>query len=115
MKFQVSSELTYEVLSSAIFIFSIQVSRIPNEVILEESLVIDPYIPVEEFISQSGEARFFRLKASAESEFNVSYKALVDVSHQLIENRWVDGDTPLDTLSTDVIPYLFPSRYCQSD
>lgn len=115
MKFEISSELGYDVRIPTTFIFSIQVSKSPNQTILEELLTIDPYIPVEEFISASGESRFFRLKADYQAHFSVSYKATVDVKHQMVNQLSSDNTTPVDELNTDIIPFLFPSRYCQSD
>ena len=44
MKFQVFSELQYQVYSPSTFIFSIQACRSSSQVIIEESLITEPFL-----------------------------------------------------------------------
>ncbi len=97
------------------FIFNIQASRTPNQVILEESLVLDPHLPLEEFTSQNGESRFLRLKVKENTSFRISYNALVDMRYKIINENHSQEKVQVEKLDAGIIPFLFPSRYCQSD
>ena len=115
MKFKVFSELAYEVKMPSTFIFNIQASRTPNQVILEESLVLDPHLPLEEFTSQNGESRFLRLKVKENTSFRISYNALVDMRYKIINENHSQEKVQVEKLDAGIIPFLFPSRYCQSE
>lgn len=115
MTFNIYSELSYEVFSPTTFIFNIQAARSANQVIIEESLCITPNIAYEEFNLDNVDARFIRLFVNRGVFFTISYKALVDVSYMTIPDA--PGIKPIATFKLDkeVIPFLFPSRHCQSD
>lgn len=115
MKFQVFSQLQYEVRMPTTFIFNIEVSKTSNQSVIKESLVIDPVIPVEEFTSANGEVRFVRLQVNDPINFTITYSALVDIQYKIIDHRQLLSNVAVDKLDIDIIPYLFPSRYCQSD
>ncbi len=115
MKFKVFCELEYKVLIPTTFIFSIQVSRTSSQHILEETLITNPVFPLEEFTSLNGEARFVRLQVNSKVNFTISYQATVDVHYNMIDQKQLLSTVPVIKLDADVIPYLFPSRYCQSD
>lgn len=115
MKFKVSSELAYEVKSPTTFIFNIQASRAPNQIVLEEALVLDPQLPLEEFTSQDGGSRFLRLKVKDNINFKISYNAIVDVQCKFINKVLSQENVKVEQLDANIIPFLFPSRYCQSD
>lgn len=115
MKFKVFSELAYEVLQPTTFIFNIQVSRSSSQVIMQESLVTDPELPIEEFTSSNNESRFLRLQVSENLRFKITYEAIVDLKYRILDEKQLLNNVPVIQLDADVIPYLFPSRYCQSD
>ncbi|MEO6357802.1 MAG: transglutaminase family protein [Ferruginibacter sp.] len=115
MKFQVYSELHYQVYIPTTFIFSIQASHNSSQVIVEESLVIDPPIAYEEITSTKGESRFIRLTADAKSQLTIRYQATVDIDYDIIHQRHLSQAVPVNKMDADVMHYLFPSRYCQSD
>jgi len=115
MKFQVSCELQYEVRMPTTFIFNILVSRTSSQTVLEETLTTNPVLPLEEFTSQNGETRFIRLQVNDKIKFTISYKATVDLHYNMIDPKHLLTTIPVNKLDADVIPYIFPSRYCQSD
>lgn len=115
MKFQVFSELQYQVYSPSTFIFSIQACRTSSQAIVEESLIIDPFTEHEEIMGIEGESRFIRLKAAGNSRFTLRYQATVDIDYDMIHQRKLSQAVPVNKLDAGVMPYLFPSRYCQSD
>ena len=115
MKFQVFSELTYEVRMPTTFIFNIQASKTSSQTVIEESLVTDPELPLEEFTSSNDEVRFVRLQVNDHLNFKITYKATVDLKYKIFNEKQLLNNVPVMKLDADVIPYLFPSRYCQSD
>jgi len=115
MKFKVNSALQYSVIKPSTFIFNVHALRTANQTVLEETLVIDPYIRIEEFTAVNSPNRFVRMEVAEPMNFIISYKATVDTHCNIIENREGADTISLGKLDGEVIPYLFPSRYCQSD
>lgn len=114
MRFNVASELEYSVEAPSTIIFNIHALRTASQTVLEESLSIEPFIRHEEFVSSSGESRFVRLETGTQKTLRIAYRALVDVEHQVVDIDLL-GRTPMHRLAHDIVPFLFPSRYCQSD
>lgn len=115
MKFKVYSNIEYQVHQPSTFIFNIHALRTANQTILEETLELNPHFEVEEFSSANGANRFVRLEVKENTSFKLSYKATVDSHFRLIEYGQEVEAVPVVKLDGEVIPLLFPSRYCQSD
>ncbi|MBC7450916.1 MAG: transglutaminase family protein [Cytophagales bacterium] len=115
MKFKVHCDMSYQVALPTTFIFSVHALHTPSQKILEEALVIDPVIQTEEFTSNSTNSRFMRLKAKEKTSFKLSYTATVEMHYKVIDQKQELETVPVADLDGDVIPFLFPSRYCQSD
>jgi len=115
MKFKVFSELEYQVLMPSTFIFNIQLSSTPMQSVLEEFVRIDPFYPFEEFTSWDGNTRFIRLQVKDPVTFKISYSATVDCYYKIFEESNFLNSGSVDKMNADVIPFIFPSRYCQSD
>lgn len=113
MKFDISCELSYEVFSPTTFIFNIQAIRSANQIIIEESILINPILPFEEFTI--ADTRFVKLEVNQGASFTISYHAQVDVEYKIIDEGILLQHIPIVELDTHVLPYLFPSRHCQSD
>lgn len=114
MRFQVSGRLEYDVAQPSTLILNIHAQRNPSQTILEEHFSVEPYVKVEEFLADGGENRFVRLETGRKKKLAIEYHATVDVNHELVPARKLDA-LPVSALDRRVIPYLFPSRYCQSD
>ena len=114
MKFEISSELAYEVHSPTTLLINIHALRSPGQTIIEETFNINPYIRIEEFTSSHYENRFIRLEAESGTQLHITYKAIVDASHKVLDQKQLEA-VPVVQLDGNVIPFLFPSRYCQSD
>jgi transglutaminase-like putative cysteine protease len=115
MTFDIFSELQYHVFLPTTFIFSIQACRTHSQMILEESLETDPFIPTEEIAGEDGVSRFIRLRSIGNSQFTIRYSARVDIDYNTIHQRNLSYTVPVNRLDADEMHYLFPSRYCQSD
>ena len=115
MKFKVHSELEYQVQQPSTFILNIHALRTPTQTVVEETLAVEPYIRVEEFSSGPDANRYVRLEVLEPVTFKISYKATVDTLTQVIDLKPKREPLPIMQLNGDIIPYLYPSRYAQSD
>jgi transglutaminase-like putative cysteine protease len=113
MKFKVTGQLGYEVTAPSTFILNIHALRTPAQAILEETFTVEPYFKIEEF-SHYTENRFIRLEVTEPATLNISYSALVDTSFKLTPADQLT-QVPIADVDPIVLPYIFPSRYCQSD
>lgn len=114
MKFRVSCELEYTLYDPVTFLFVLHCVETSDQLLLSESLVIDPYIPSEEFIVPGGMNRVTRFTTYYSGHLRVSYQAEVSTNTLIAPSNLLSNDSP-QTFGADVIPFLLPSRYCQSD
>jgi len=114
MRFQVSAGLEYEAKFPSTIILNIHAQRNSAQTVLHEEFSISPELKVAEFTLTGSENRFIRLETGSCKHLIVEYAATVDCDVQTYSARAVEP-TPIAELSASSIPYLFPSRYCQSD
>lgn len=114
MKLAISAELKYKIYSPGTIILNIHALRSPKQIVLEETLLVEPYVKVEELISPFSENRLIRIELTNVPEIAISYKATVDNSYREMDFENFEQE-PVSKLHPSVIPYLYPSRYCQSD
>lgn len=115
MIFKVYSELEYQVMGPSTFILNIQMARTSTQSVLEESIAIEPFFVRKEYTSHDGKTRFIMLQVNDPVTFKISYAATVDCYYKLIPESNIPHYESVNQLDADVIPYIFPSRYCQSD
>ena len=113
MLFRVSADLEYVARFPSTLILNIQAQRSASQVILDEQLTVEPRIKVAEF-TDATDNRFLRLETGEHETVALHYTASVDCDVQTYRAGAVEP-TPVAELSAATIPYLFPSRYCQSD
>lgn len=114
MKFNVSAEMGYEVHSAGTLILNIHALRTPTQAVLEESFIIDPYVKVEEISAVNGENRIIRLEVPEKTNLQITYKATVDNNYEIKDHSGRE-EIMIGKMDPQVLPYLYPSRYCQSD
>ena len=114
MLFHVSCSLEYAAKFPSTMILNIHAQRSASQTILAEEFAIQPQMPSEEFAAEGSENRFVRVETGPHTTLNVEYRATVEVDVQTYAAKSVHA-TPVAQLSGSAIPYLFPSRYCQSD
>lgn len=115
MKFTVCSTLSYDVFSTTTFFFNIMAIQSDNQLILEESLIITPAIAFEEFTLNHSDTRFIKLKVEKGMSFTITYQAQVVVNYTKIDEEILLESIPIINLDHNVLPYISPSRYCESD
>lgn len=114
MKFNVFTEMEYQISSESTLILSINALRNQSQTVLSEEFLTSPYIKTEELPAVNGENRLIRFEVKDPVLLKISYKATVDNCYKLVD--FTDKpDIPVAQLDPSIIPYLNPSRYCQSD
>jgi transglutaminase-like putative cysteine protease len=115
MKFKINSSITYSVNLPTTFIFNVHALRTSSQTVIEEILSVTPEIRIEVFNSHAGNNIFVRLMVNPNTTFTISYSAIVDMHYKVIDEHQTVGNVPVADLDGEIIPFLFPSRYCQSD
>ncbi|RYD47867.1 MAG: transglutaminase family protein [Verrucomicrobiaceae bacterium] len=114
MNFHITCELDYTLSGPSTFLFALKCIETPEQQIVSESLVIQPALSIEDFTLPGGMNRFSRLNTFEPGSLNIAYQADVTTSVRIVSADSIQAEGPA-CLPADVIPFLFPSRYCQSD
>lgn len=113
LKYEIA--LDYDVQSAGSdFIFNVQAARTAQQIVVSEWLSIDQRVPLQEFATGAGIGRFLRLRAQP-GPLRLRYEATVDVWQHHDSHPALIGETWIPDLPGEVLPYLYPSRYCESD
>ena len=107
-------ELKYEIAEQpADFVFNIHPARTPWQTVVSESLAISP--PTEHLLHTDPALgnRYLRLRAQP-GPLVVRHEALVDIDHHR-ESPAVLEEVPIAKIPPQVLAFIYPSRYCQSD
>ncbi|MDI6033569.1 transglutaminase family protein [Flavobacterium sp. LB2P84] len=115
MKFKVFSELSYEVFSPTTFIFNIQAAKSACQTIISELLIVTPAIKFEEFTLKNSGTRFVKMEVGKGVFFTLIYEAEVEVSYTVYDEKVLLQSIPIINLEHEVLPYISPSRHCESD
>lgn len=104
--------LEYEVTHPAHFLFHIEAAFHEGHHVVEERLTITPSMKVRNFSDERSGNRFIRLDAP-KGVLSVNYHARVEL-HPAPVPLHLD-ETPVTAVPDEVLRYLMPSRYCESD
>lgn len=110
---KVGSRIVYQVRSPTTFLFNISVARNEHQPIVCESLNVEPFCRIEECEVSSLGNRLVRLSVQP-GDLTINYDATVNLNVDQADATDV-GETPYEHLPADVLTYLNPSRYCESD
>jgi transglutaminase-like putative cysteine protease len=110
---QLGSTLEYEVREPTIFLFKIAAATTPRQSINNEVMTFTPELNVEQCqIGEDGN-RLHRVVVQP-CNLSIRYEATMDMCPEFEFARDV-GETPVARIPPDVLTYLNPSRYCESD
>lgn len=114
VRLEFSVQLGYQVFEHpGDFILNIQAAQTPRQTVVTEKLEISPaLLPVIDSDMHCS-TRFMRLKAEP-GPLSVNYRATVDIRHFFAAPDSLQ-EMPVATLPATTLPYVYPSRYCQSD
>ncbi len=95
------------------FVFNIQAARTRQQMVVWEGVQVSQRVPLLEYTDAVTHSRLLRLSAQP-GPLQVRYSATLDITHHA---RPAQGlrETPVALLPSEVLVYLYPSRYCQSD
>lgn len=109
-----SVELGYQVRQSgADFLLNVHAARTARQVVVREHLDMDPPIETRQYDDAATCVRLLRFRAPA-GLLVVRYACTVDVYHA-VADPFSLFESPVGELPGEVLPYLYPSRYCESD
>jgi transglutaminase-like putative cysteine protease len=95
------------------FIFNLHAARTRNQSVVSETLTISQAVNAEHLVDPVLGTRFMRLRAFP-GPLSVRYEATVDIDHFMAPGNTL-GEGPIASLPMHVLPFIYPSRYCQSD
>lgn len=114
IRLKFSIELNYSVSQpDADFIFSIHAAQTAHQSVVSETLVINQPLLQSLYTDPTTHTRFLRIKANT-GPLTVHYAATVDLHHYSEQPEKL-GELAVAELPGYVLPFLYPSRYCQSD
>ena len=106
-------ELKYEIAEQAAdFVFNIHPARTLWQTVVNEVLAIDP--PADSVLETDAlDNRFLRMRAGP-GAVAVRYGATVDLDHHRESPARLD-ELPIARIPSQVLPFIYPSRYCEAD
>lgn len=114
VRINLSINLQYEVSPpGADFIFNLQAAQTPWQSVIVEQLEVSQPVPLLMHTDPITHARYLRLNA-VPGPLRVGYKATLDLQHHVASPAEIP-EVPVAQLPPEVLTYLYPSRYCQSD
>lgn len=115
IRLELRLELGYEIHDpeGADFVFNIHAAQTPYQTVEDERLVVDQAVTPEVATDPATASRFMRLHAG-QGPLRVSYAATIAIAHHRAEPDTLQ-EVPVRCLPLEVMPYIYPSRYCQSD
>lgn len=114
IRMQLHVQLKYEISEpGADFIFNIHAAHTPCQLVMDEQLQVSQRIPSTVHTDASTGNRHLRLQALP-GDLEIRYDATVQLQHCQDEPAHLP-EVPIHLLPLDVLRYIYPSRYCQSD
>ena len=109
---QISWELDYLADTDADYVFNLQAAHHSWQKIVSENLELSPDAPLAVGLHPTGLNRLVKTRSSP-GEFQVRYNATVQVNYPLPTGN--EQEMAIADLPVEVIPYIWSSRYCESD
>jgi transglutaminase-like putative cysteine protease len=112
MRLNIDVELDYDFPYAADVLLAIEVAQLPDQRLVEDLLTVDGAGPLRPIVGEEGIGR--RTWMQAQGRFVARYRATIDLDRPPIS---IDGlaVAPARELPAEVVPYLWPSRYCEAD
>lgn len=115
IRLELQVELAYEVAgdAGADFVFNIHAAHTACQTVERESLFINQPLTPDLATDPATASRFMRVHAGP-GPLRLTYDAVVSIQHHMAEPDTLQ-EVPVRCLPLEVLPYVYPSRYCQSD
>jgi len=112
VRLTIQVDLDYNFPEPADVLLAIEVARLPDQALIEDLLTVGASQPLRTVAGEDGIGR--RTWMRGEGLSHLSYRALVEVDRPATAIESLPISPPPD-LPAAVVPYLWPSRYCESD
>jgi transglutaminase-like putative cysteine protease len=114
IKLKLAVELNYDISPPGCdFIFNIHAARTPSQQVIEENLQISQPVTPELYDDSVSGNRLMRFTAMP-GLCKVRYGATVELTHYATSPEQL-MEVPVAHLPAEILHYIYPSRYCQSD
>ncbi len=114
IRMQLQLDLNYHIDAyGADFLFNIHAAQTCNQRLIMEQLTLSQPCETQIWTEPATSNRFMRLHADP-GQLLVTYSATVDLLHHFGDTCLI-REVPVRDLPFEVVGYLYPSRYCQSD
>jgi transglutaminase-like putative cysteine protease len=114
IRIELQVDLHYDIdANGADFVFNIHAAQTACQHVTAEHLLLNQPIPTYLHTDAATGTRYLRLRALP-GPLQLSYTATVDLHHHFAEPAHLP-EVPVCQLPAEVIGYIYPSRYCQSD
>jgi transglutaminase-like putative cysteine protease len=112
MRLSIDARLDYWLAAPADLLFALEVAQTPDQKLVDDLLRIGGVAPLRPIAADNGLGR--RTWTHGEGRVSAHYTATVDVARDGGTLHGLAADD-VKLLPADVVPFLFPSRYCESD
>jgi transglutaminase-like putative cysteine protease len=107
-------ELGYEIdAHGADFVLNIQAAHTTCQRVVAENLLLSQPVEARTHTEPTSGNRILRLRAGT-GRLQIGYRATVDLTHHRADPATL-AEVPVHRLPAEVMVYVYPSRYCQSD
>ncbi len=114
VRLRFSVELNYDVAPPGCdFIFNIHAAHTRHQRVVTEMMELGQFLMPQVHTDAATGNRYMRLKAEP-GRLRLRYSATVELMHYIGAPAFIP-EVPVARLPADVLTYLYPSRYCQSD
>jgi transglutaminase-like putative cysteine protease len=113
VKLSFGCELAYRVAEPTMFLLQVEAARIASHAGLVDELRIVPDLQRDSVVAPMSGNRITRFVAPA-GEVAIEYKGIVDLRAHVEDPANIEETAPAK-LPPEVLPFLLPSRYCESD
>lgn len=108
----IETVLDYEVAAPSHLLLNVEAVRSGAQVVLRENLVVEPTVEMHAFCDEGSGNRFIRFDA-APGPLRIRYTA--SVQRSFVEVPVDLKEVPVNQVPNELVHYLMPSRYCESD
>ena len=113
MRYRVGVNLTYQEPRISTFVLNVAAAQTAHQRVEDEVFEITPNAVLDSEVDAATGTRYHRFVAT-QDEVSIRYSATV-ISMPQIDDPATLRAAPPDRLPLHLLPYLLPSRYCQSD
>jgi len=114
IRIELQLALNYQIdAQGADFVFNIHAAQTACQRVVFENLWVSQPVESQIYTDPVNGNRYLRLHAQP-GELNVTYAATVDLTHYFADPSQI-AEVPVRALPPEVMGYIYPSRYCQSD